>query len=82
MAFYSEAFTSTPPLPGDVPSSLPTHRMATKTVAMVTGSTSGIGLAIARVLAGTGSDIVLNGLASPQVGGRELILVLRSPSWS
>jgi 3-hydroxybutyrate dehydrogenase len=31
-------------------------------VAIVTGSTSGIGLGIARILAGQGADIVLNGL--------------------
>ena len=30
-------------------------------VAIITGSTSGIGLGIARALAGAGADIVLNG---------------------
>ena len=34
-------------------------------VAIITGSTSGIGLGIARALATTGHDIVLNGLAEP-----------------
>ncbi len=34
-------------------------------VAVVTGSTSGIGLAIARALAGEGADIMLNGFGEP-----------------
>ena len=34
-------------------------------VAIVTGSTSGIGLGIAKVLAGQGADIVLNGFGEP-----------------
>jgi 3-hydroxybutyrate dehydrogenase len=35
-------------------------------VAIVTGSTSGIGLGIARALARAGADIVINGLGDPQ----------------
>ena len=34
----------------------------TNKTALITGSTSGIGLAIARELAGQGANIVLNGL--------------------
>src|SRR5689334_4163848 len=34
-------------------------------VAVVTGSTSGIGLGIARALAGAGADVVINGLGKP-----------------
>jgi 3-hydroxybutyrate dehydrogenase len=34
-------------------------------VSLVTGSTSGIGMAMARALAGAGSNIVLNGLGDP-----------------
>ena len=35
-------------------------------VAVVTGSTSGIGLGIARALAGAGADVVINGLGDPR----------------
>jgi 3-hydroxybutyrate dehydrogenase len=35
--------------------------MPAKKVAIVTGSTSGIGLGIARALAGDGCDVMLNG---------------------
>jgi 3-hydroxybutyrate dehydrogenase len=34
-------------------------------IAVVTGSTSGIGLGIARALAGAGADVVINGLGAP-----------------
>jgi len=34
-------------------------------VSLVTGSTSGIGLGIARALAAAGSEIILNGFGSP-----------------
>jgi len=35
-------------------------------VAVVTGSTSGIGLGIARAFAGAGADVVINGLGKPE----------------
>ena len=42
-------------------------------VAVVTGSTSGIGLGIARALASAGADILLNGF-----GAREQVDALRN----
>src|SRR5215471_1557316 len=38
------------------------HAMLKGKVAVVTGSTSGIGLGIARALAGAGADLMINGL--------------------
>src|SRR5437660_8297920 len=38
-------------------------------VSLVTGSTSGIGLGIARALAAAGSEIVLNGFGKPEEAG-------------
>ena len=35
--------------------------------ALITGSTSGIGLGIARALAGQGCNVMLNGLGDPEV---------------
>lgn len=40
-------------------------RPHTGRVAIVTGSTSGIGLGVARALAAAGADVVINGLADP-----------------
>jgi NAD(P)-dependent dehydrogenase (short-subunit alcohol dehydrogenase family) len=41
-------------------------RMLSGRVSLVTGSTSGIGLGIARALAAAGSEIVLNGFGTPE----------------
>ncbi|WP_339027829.1 3-hydroxybutyrate dehydrogenase [Bradyrhizobium symbiodeficiens] len=49
--------------------SQPTRALADK-VALVTGSTSGIGLGIARALAAAGADVVLNGLGVAAEIGR------------
>ncbi len=35
-------------------------------VALVTGSTSGIGLAYAKALAGAGANVVINGFGKPE----------------
>src|SRR6266852_2509020 len=43
-----------------------TSRMLEGKVSLITGSTSGIGLGIARALAAAGSSIVLNGFGNPQ----------------
>ena len=40
-------------------------RNLTKKVALITGSTSGIGLSTAKVLARAGSDICLTGFGDP-----------------
>ena len=47
-------------------SSLSVARPVKGKVSLVTGSTSGIGLGIARALAGAGSDVVLNGFGKPE----------------
>src|SRR5262245_24699799 len=41
-------------------------RLLTGRVSLVTGSTSGIGLAVAEALAGAGSHVVLNGFGKPE----------------
>jgi 3-hydroxybutyrate dehydrogenase len=43
-----------------------THRVLQSRVSLVTGSTSGIGLGIARALAAAGSSVVLNGFGRPE----------------
>ncbi len=41
-------------------------------VAIVTGSTSGIGLGVARALAAAGADVVINGFGDPRRDRRYL----------
>lgn len=58
VALTGEETMHTPPIPTPSPRTLPLEGR----VAIITGSTSGIGLGIARCLAQAGADIVLNGL--------------------
>ncbi|KAL6759925.1 hypothetical protein V8C86DRAFT_2563919 [Haematococcus lacustris] len=46
--------------------SAPAARFLAGKAALVTGSTSGIGLAVIKALAGAGADVALNGIASSQ----------------
>jgi 3-hydroxybutyrate dehydrogenase len=48
------------------PENINTRQLLAGRVSLVTGSTSGIGLGIARALAAAGSQIVLNGFGKPQ----------------
>jgi short chain dehydrogenase len=49
-----------------MPESITAARALAGRVSLVTGSTSGIGLGIARALAAVGSEIVLNGFGTPE----------------
>ncbi len=46
-------------------------KILSQKTALVTGSTSGIGLAIARGLAGQGANVVINGFGKPEDIERE-----------
>ena len=48
------------------PENINTQQELAGKVSLVTGSTSGIGLGIARALAAAGSEIVLNGFGKPE----------------
>jgi 3-hydroxybutyrate dehydrogenase len=48
------------------PENINTQQELAGKVSLVTGSTSGIGLGIARALAGAGSEVVLNGFGKPE----------------
>jgi 3-hydroxybutyrate dehydrogenase len=49
------------------PETTTARKALTGRVSLVTGSTSGIGLGIARALAAAGSDVVLNGFGKPEI---------------
>ncbi len=55
----------------------PAHRPLAGRVAVVTGSTSGIGLAILERLAGAGASVVMNGLGDPGIIEAELDRIRR-----
>ncbi len=48
------------------PENIATREALAGKVSLVTGSTSGIGLGIARALAAAGSEIILNGFGKPE----------------
>jgi 3-hydroxybutyrate dehydrogenase len=48
------------------PENINTRQTLTGKVSLITGSTSGIGLGIARALAAAGSEVVLNGFGKPE----------------
>jgi 3-hydroxybutyrate dehydrogenase len=70
------------------PESIAATRTLAGRVSLVTGSTSGIGLGIARALAAAGSEIVLNGFGMPesiaeaqaQIAAEYNVRVLHSPA--
>jgi 3-hydroxybutyrate dehydrogenase len=71
-----------------MPESITATRALAGRVSLVTGSTSGIGLGIARALAAAGSEIVLNGFGTPeniaeaqaQIAAEFNVRVLHSPA--